>query len=141
MSEDLISEKDIRGTEETGLTLDCAWNAGKALADWLSNNGEVLVSSIPTQSTIADAVIEGLRLQGRNVVRIGSSPDITARITSGNLAGGVAVGFDEADKVITLTFYSGAVPINSQTGLQDIRQLVDAGNFVPAATKGNITTA
>ena len=68
MSEELIGAYDIRGTKETGLTVECAWNVGKALADWLSTTGSVVVVYVPTQHDIAEAVIEGLRLQGRNVV-------------------------------------------------------------------------
>ena len=38
MSEELISAFDIRGTEESGLDVECAWNVGKALADWLPSS-------------------------------------------------------------------------------------------------------
>ena len=68
MSEELISGYDIRGTEETGLTVECAWNVGKGLADWLPTAGNVAVVYAPAQEAIARAVIEGLRLQGRGVV-------------------------------------------------------------------------
>ncbi|HEY5695338.1 MAG TPA: hypothetical protein VIQ80_00715 [Candidatus Saccharimonadales bacterium] len=141
MSEELISAFDIRGTEETGLTVECAWNVGKALADWLPTAGNVAVTYLPTQERIANAVIEGLRLQGRNVVNGGSGDRKAAKtlIASGGLSGAAVVGYDEAEKVITIELYrENGKLIDSETGLQEIREVVQAGNFVPAAAKGDL---
>lgn len=143
MSEELISAYDIRGTKETGLTVECAWNAGKALADWLPTDGSVVVAYTPKQEDIARGVIEGLRLQGRHVMDAGNSSKdfVTSYITTGGLSGAVIVGYDELEKVITLEFYQeNAKLVDSETGLQEIRQFVEAGNFVPAALKGELTT-
>lgn len=142
MSEDLISNYDIRGTEETGLTVECAWNVGKALADWLPTAGKVVVMGIPTGRYLADAVIEGLRLQGRDVVDGGSGNKEAAAsyIKTAGLSGAAVVGFDELEKVTTIELYQDeAKLIDSETGLKEIRELVEAGNFVPAATKGELT--
>lgn len=142
MSEELISEYDIRGTKETGLTVECAWNVGKALADWLSEAGEVAVSYPSSQEEIAKGVIEGLRLQGRHVIDAGSNDKgfVTSYIVTGGLAGAAIVDFIEPEKVITIELYSqGAKRIDSEHGLYEIRQLVEAGNFVPAAMKGDLT--
>jgi phosphomannomutase len=142
MSEELISAYDIRGTKEAGLTVECAWNAGKALADWLPSVGNVVVAYVPSQENIASAVIEGLRLQGRNVVDAGNSDKdfVTSYIATGGLAGAAIVGFDELEKVTTIEFYQEkAKLVDSESGLHDIRLLVEAGNFVPAALKGELT--
>lgn len=142
MSEELISAYDIRGTKDTGLTVECAWNAGKALADWLAGDGSVAVAYAPSQANIAKGVIEGLRLQGRNVVDAGSSDKefVKSYVTTGALAGAAIVGFDELEKVTTIELYQDdAKLVDSETGLQEIRQLVEAGNFVPAALKGELT--
>jgi len=142
MSEELISAYDIRGTKQTGLTVECAWNVGKALADWLPTGDGVAVSYLPAQEKVANAVIEGLRLQGRNVVKVkgGDKDFVSSYITTGGLSGAAMVGFDELEKVITIELYQeDAKLIDSETGLQDIRQLVGAGNFVPAALKGELT--
>jgi len=141
MSEELIGAYDIRGTEENGLTVECAWNAGKALADWLPEDGAVVVSSTPSQRRLADAVIEGARLQGRDVVDAGESDKdfVTSYIITGGLAGAVVVGFDDMDKVSTIELYqAGAKLIDSETGLHEIRELIEAGNFVPSAVKGEL---
>jgi hypothetical protein len=141
MSEDLISACDIRGTDATGLTVECAWNVGKALADWLPTAGDVAVVYLPTQKHIADAVVEGLRLQGRSVVDGGNGDKEAAkvRVTNGGLSGAAVVGFDDEAKMITIELLGeDAEVIDSEHGLHEIRQLVEAGNFVPAAVKGEL---
>ena len=141
MSEELITKCDIRGTEATGLTVECAWNVGKALADWLPTTGSVVVVYVPTQKHIADGVIEGLRLQGRSVVDggVGDKEAAKTRITSGGLSGAAVVGFDDEAKMTTIELYrDDAKLIDSDNGLEKIRQLVEAGNFVPAAIKGEL---
>lgn len=143
MSEELISAYDIRGTKESGLTVECAWNAGKALADWLPSDGGVVVSYTSPQEKIANAVIEGLRLQGRDVVKAagGDKEFALSYVTTGGLSGAAIVGFDELEKLTTIELYQqGAKLIDADSGLQEIRQLVEAGNFVPAALKGEVTT-
>jgi phosphomannomutase len=142
MSEELISAYDIRGTEDTGLTVECAWNVGKALADWLPTAGSVVVVSTPEQRHVAQAVTEGLRLQGRNVVDGGSGDKSVAisYVTTTGLSGAAVIGFDELEKVTTIELYQeDAKLIDSETGLKEIREVVQAGNFVPAAVKGELT--
>lgn len=141
MSEELISAYDIRGTEDTGLTIDCAWNAGKALADWLVGDGDIAVAYLPEYKKLGEAVIEGLRLQGRNVVDVGAGDQqfVTSYVTTGGLAGAVMIGFDEMAKVITIAFYNekGKL-IDRESGLREICDCVRAGNFVPSVAKGTL---
>lgn len=141
MSDELISAYDIRGTEESGLTVECAWNVGKALADWLPTTGNVVVAYVPSEKHIADAVIEGIRLQGRDVVDGGNGDREKAKayVTTAGLSGAAVIGYDETEKMITIELYrENAKLIDSQTGLQEIRDVVQAGNFVPAAVKGEL---
>jgi phosphomannomutase len=142
MSEELISAYDIRGTEATGLTVECAWNVGKALADWLATSGDVIVVYLPQQQDLARGVIEGLRLQGRTVVDGGEGDNEKAKahVMTAGLSGAVVIGYDELEKVNTIELYQHeARLIDSETGLKEIRELVQAGNFVPADTKGELT--
>ena len=141
MSDELISAYDIRGTEETGLTVECAWNVGKALADWLPTAGNIAITYNPSQRRIADAVVEGVRLQGRSVVDGGNGDREKAKtlVTTGGLSGAAVIGYDETEKMTTIELYrENAKLIDSQTGLQQIRDVVLAGNFVPAAVKGEL---
>lgn len=142
MSEELIGNGGIRGTEETGLTVEVAWNIGKALADWLPTAGNVAVVYHPDRDGLARAVIEGLRLQGRNVIDGGNGDSEKARtyVTTAGLSGAAAIGIDAAENVTTIELYQeGAALIDSENGLREIRELVQAGNFVPAAVKGELT--
>ncbi len=141
MSEELLGAYDIRGTETNGLTKECAWNVGKALADWLPTAGNVVVMYSPNQRETAQAVVEGLRLQGRTVIDGGEGTKESAKayITSNGISGAAVVGFDELEKLITIELYQHeAKLIDSETGLRQIGDLVDAGNFVPAAVKGDL---
>ena len=142
MSDELISAYDIRGTEESGLTVECAWNVGKALADWLPTAGSVVVMYQPAKKHIADAVTEGLRLQGRTVVDggVGVKDRAQSYIKTAGLSGAAVVGSDELEKMTTIELYKeDAKLIDSETGLKEIQQMVEAGNFVPAVTKGELT--
>lgn len=142
MSEELITQYDIRGTEATGLTVECAWNVGKALADWLPTVGNVVVVTHPSQGAVAEAVIEGLRLQGRNVVNggHGDRESVKSYIKTASLSGGVAIDFDDLEKVTVIELYrEDAKLVTAADGLYAIRELVVAGNFVPAAEKGELT--
>jgi phosphomannomutase len=144
MSEELLSAFDIRGTETTGLSVDVAWNVGKALADWLPEAGAIVVVYTPTKQHIAEAVIEGLRLQGRDVVDggFGDRNAAKAHISTHKLAGGVVVGADELEEVSTIELYQyEAKLIDNENGLKEIRDLVNAGNFVPAVVKGELVQA
>lgn len=143
MSEELISAYDIRGTDATGLTVECAWNVGKAVADWLPTDGVVLVSGIITETKLIDAAIEGLRLQGRAVMSAPtlSKEQVIEHITTDRLSGAILIGYDELTDMKTIEIYQheGHL-ITSETGLMSLRDLVQAGNFVPSATKGELTT-
>jgi phosphomannomutase len=143
MSEELISAYDIRGNEATGLNVECAWNVGKALADWLPTNGTVLVVGRPAQAELAQAVIEGLRLQGRAVIDGGEldKEQVVKRIKQAHLSGAVIIGFDDLAGMTTIELYQNEGRlVTNETGLTTVRNLVEAGNFVPAAIKGELVS-
>jgi phosphomannomutase len=142
MSEELIKEYSIQGTTESGLDIECAWNIGKAMADWLQTAGNVVVVYDAAQQQLATAIMEGVRLQGRNVVDggVGDAALAVRHISALGLSGAAVVGFDPSTAMISIEIYQETgVRIESETGLSDIRALVEAGNFVPAATKGELT--
>lgn len=142
MNKELITSTDIRGTIETGLTIEYAWNVGKAVADWLPTAGNVIVLYVPAAQKIAGAIIEGVRLQGRSVVDggVGDKDAAVAHIKTSGLSGAVVVGIEESAGITTIKIYKedGSL-VNSEAGLAEIAELVEAGNFVPAAVKGELT--
>ncbi|HEV7951993.1 MAG TPA: hypothetical protein VGO98_01320 [Candidatus Saccharimonadales bacterium] len=142
MNKNMITEYDIRGTADGGLTIEFAWNVGKAVADWLPTSGNIIVLYLPATQKTAHALIEGLRLQGRNVVDggVGDKDAATAHIKTSGLSGAIVVGAEQSTDVMTIQIYKedGSV-VDNQSGLSEIGELIDAGNFVPAAVKGELT--
>lgn len=138
----IFSGFDIRGRLDDSLTPEYAWNVGKAFADWLPEDGSIFVmhENDATESIIK-ALTEGIRLQGRDVV-LGGEGDAAAvakALEENTSVGGLIVGRDSLQSVETIQlFQADGAPVTSENGLLGISALVDAGNFVPAAVKGEI---
>lgn len=137
-----FSGNDIRGRVDDSLTPEYAWNAGKALADWLPIDGRVVVVSTPAANPrIVKALIEGLRLQGRNVIDGGQGDEETLIQVAAaqRTAGGALVDHSDLESLEIIRLYQdNTVMITSDNGLLEITQSIDAGNFVPAAIKGEL---
>lgn len=143
MNEDPLTTYDIRGTDAAQLTIEYGWNIGKALADWLPTDGRLLVTGVVTEEQLSGALIEGLRLQGRSVISGGqlSKEQLSVRIVSDRLSGGVLIGYDELQQTATIEIYQhDGQLVTSETGLRDIIDSAESGNFVPAAVKGELTS-
>lgn len=125
-----------------GLTVDYAWNFGKAVADALATTGKVIVFGQESHTHLKNAVIEGLRLQGRDVID-GGSGDATAAselVTSMGLSGAVVIESKEAGETAALTvLQEDGLLVDHESGLGEIEATVESGNFVPAAQKGELT--
>jgi phosphomannomutase len=141
MSEDLIKEYCIQGTTESGMDIETAWNVGKALADWLQTAGNVVVVYDAAQQQLTTAIMEGVRLQGRNVVDggIGDSELAVRHINALGLSGAAVVSFNQETAVISIEIFKEDGARIEGDGLKEIHALVEAGNFVPAAIKGELT--
>jgi phosphomannomutase len=137
---------DVRGKVGTQLTVEVAESIGKALADWLPEQGIVAVGRDmrPDSAELAAAVIKGLNDQGRDVIDIGevTSDMIYFAVGSLKLAGGAMVTASHnpgADNGIKLC-REEARPIGLESGLADVRDAVISQTFKPAAeTPGNTT--
>lgn len=143
MNNEPTTTYDIRSTDATPLTVEYAWNIGKALADWLPTSGRVLVSGPVDQEQVSTACIEGIRLQGRSVISSGelSKEQVIERITNDRLSGAVLVGHDKLEHTATIEIYTHEGHLlTSDTGLVDLTSSAQAGNFVPAAVKGELTS-
>lgn len=142
MTEDMMTDYGLRGTADTGLTVEYVWNVGKAVADWLPTGGSVIVLYVPAGQKTAHAIIEGVRLQGRTVVDggVGDKDAAVAHIKTSGLSGAVVIGVEESTGVTNIQiFKDDATVVGSEAGLREIVELVEAGNFVPAAVKGELT--
>ncbi len=136
---------DVRGKVGTELTVETVEKIGKAMADWLPKDGPVAVGHDmrPDSSELAEAMIKGLTMQGRDVIDVGLISSDMVYFAAGNygLAGGA---------VITASHnpgeYNGikfcreeAKPISLDIGLAEIRDNVIAGKFKTSTQKGTVT--
>lgn len=140
----MFSSYDIRGRLGESLTNEYVWNVGKALADWLPLEGRIaVVSESDASEIVVKALVEGLRLQGRDVID-GGRGDMQTLVqisVASHTAGGVLISHDDLQNVeVIALFQENAVAVTLDNGLSDIAALVDAGNFVPAAVKGDLTS-
>lgn len=138
----IFSSFDIRGRIDDSLSPEYAWNVGKAFSDWSPEEGHITIVSDPNaEPKIVHAFIEGVRLQGRAVMDGGQGDaQHLIEITSDNKpAGSVMISHDAAQGLEIIQLYQeNGVALSSDNGLIEISQLVEAGNFVPAAVKGEL---
>jgi phosphomannomutase len=143
--ENIFKAYDVRGKVDSELTPEVAAKIGRAFADWLPNEGAVAVGRDmrPDSKELADALIEGLCQQGRDVIDIGEVTSDMIYFATGKLglAGGV---------VITASHNPGAYngikfcreeakPVGEESGLFEVRDKVIADSFTPAAKPGSVS--
>lgn len=142
MTDETFTAYDIRAKIQDGVSLETAWNIGKALADWLPTSGVVAVlRGQGADERLTGALVEGLRLQGRDVADDGSGEKtvLTEAITARHYSGAIYIAHDSMQDVCVIELYNEkAQLIAAENGLNDIAELVGAGNFVPAAVKGEL---
>lgn len=141
----VFSAYDIRGRADDSLTTEYVWNVGRAFADWLPDDGAIAFSfRSDTNLTTLHAFNEGVMLQGRDAINTGedNQQGLIALLRDGGAVGGAIVTHDalQGIEVITLLDARG-IGITAESGLAEIAQLVDAGNFVPASQKGELKEA
>src|SRR5437762_12514635 len=134
---------DIRGKVGTELTPEFTEKMGRALAQWLPQKGPVAVGHDmrPDSSALAEGMMKGLQAGGRDVVDIGqvTSDMIYFAVSSEGLAGGAMItaihnpGKDNGIKVCR----EEARPISINSGLLELRDLVNANQFATADTPGS----
>ncbi len=146
MNSDIFKAYDIRGKVGSELNYDTCERVGKALADWLPTDGTVAVGydMRPDSKELAEGVIEGLRLQGREVWNIGlvSTDMIYFAVGKFGLSGGamVTASHNPGEYNGIKLCREEAKPIGIDTGLAEIRDAALANNFVSAAEQASIIT-
>lgn len=144
MNTEIFKAYDIRGKVGTELNEEVCRVIGRAVAQWLPTEGPVAVGHDmrPDSASLAAALIDGLRLQGRDVWDIGqvATDMIYYAVGYNNLAGGAVVTASHNPGE-----YNGiklcreqAQPISIETGLADIRDAAAKGEFTPADQKGGL---
>lgn len=135
---------DVRGKVGSELTPEVSEKIGQAYGQWLPNEGAVAVGRDmrPDSKELADALVEGLRAQGRDVWDIGevTSDMIYFAVGNNNLAGGVMITASHNPGE-----YNGikfcreeAKPVGEDTGLYEVRDLALKNSFSQAAITGEL---
>lgn len=144
---EIFKAYDIRGKVGSELTSEVAEALGRALADFLPEQGAVAIGRDmrPDSGALADAVIKGLIGQGRKVIDIGEATTDMIYFAVGHdkLAGGamVTASHNPGEYNGIKLCREEAKPIGAETGLFDIRDAIIADDFKPAAaTPGSITS-
>ena len=132
---------DIRGTYPDQIDAEIAFKIGAGMVHFLKARRLVVGRDMRTMAPeIQDAVIEGMLSQGCDVVDIGlaSTPMVYYAIGKVPCDGGMAVTASHNPKqyIGFKMCRAEARPLSGDTGIQDIRALVEAGEFAPAASKG-----
>jgi phosphomannomutase len=135
---------DVRGKVGTELTVEVVKAIGQAVATWLPNEGPVAVGRDmrPDSAELANALIEGLTEQGRDVIDIDQVTSDMIYFATGslNLAGGVMItASHNPGEYNGIKFCrEDAKPIGQESGLFEIRDLVINNQFPPSDAKGSV---
>ncbi len=143
--ETIFKAYDIRGKVGSELTPKVVKGIGQAFAAWLPAEGTVAVGRDmrPDSQELAQALVDGLRAQGRDVWDIGQVTSDMIYFAVGNfkLAGGAVVTASHNPGE-----YNGikfcreeAKPVGQETGLFEVRDLAIKGKFTPADKAGSLT--
>lgn len=149
---EIFKAYDIRGKVGTELTSESVRHIGIATAKWLPVDGIVAVGRDmrPDSAELAASLIEGLRLEGRNVWDIGevTSDMIYFAIGKYDLAGGLVItASHNAGDYNGIKIYRDKVtPVGLDSGLSEIRDLASSelepsGHEMGSLETRNITEA
>lgn len=132
---------DIRGRIPDELNEDIAYRIGRAYAEFLQPAKVVVGHDIRlTSQSISDALIEGLLESGVDVHHIGEcgTEEIYFATSHFKMDGGIVVTASHNPKDYNgmKLVRSQSKPISGDTGLHEIRSLVEKNNFSTAANRG-----
>lgn len=141
---EIFKAYDIRGKVGSELTTKLCEDIGRAFADWLPNDGIVAVGRDMRGDSeeLANSVITGLRLQGREVYDLGQITTDMLYFAVGDLklAGGamVTASHNPGDYNGIKLCREEARPIGIESGLDEIRDNALQADFVSAGTEGKV---
>jgi phosphomannomutase len=140
----IFKSYDIRGKVGSELSPDLCEDIGRAMADHLPEAGPVAVGRDmrPDSGELADALIVGLRRQGRTVWDIGqvTSDMIYFAVGKFDLAGGAVItaSHNPGEYNGVKIYRDHVTPVGLDTGLATIRDIALRKDFKPASTEGGL---
>lgn len=141
MNLDIFKAYDIRGIVGEELTEEILFALGKAFADWLPAHGPVAVGRDmrPDSGHLADTLIQGLTVQGRDVWDIGEVTSDMSYFAVGkySLAGAAMVtASHNPGKYNGIKLYrDNVIAVGLDSGLSEIRGKIFCADFKPASSK------
>jgi phosphomannomutase len=133
---------DVRGVVPDDLDADLARRIGAAFAEWSGAPALVLGRDCRLSSPeLAAAIAEGATSRGADVVDLGLASTDLLYFASGleDLPGIMLTASHNPKQYNGLKFcLAGARPVGEDTGLRDIRHLVEAGAQTPVAAPGRV---
>ncbi len=135
MNEAIFKAYDIRGKVGTELTAEGCEAIARSFADWLPQDGIVAVGHDmrPDSTELAEAFMNGLQQQGREVMDIGqvTSDMIYFAIGKFDLAGGAVITASHNPGAYNgIKLYRDKVtPVGLDSGLDKVRDAAIAGTF------------
>jgi phosphomannomutase len=136
---------DIRGRVPDELNEDIAWRIGRAFVDHTGARRVVVGQDVRLSSPLlADALSRGLTEAGADVLRLptGGTEEVYFATAHLGVDGGIMVtaSHNPMDYNGLKLVREGSRPISGDTGLDDIRRLVEAGTFATGRPPGQIQT-
>ncbi|MBL7054998.1 phosphomannomutase/phosphoglucomutase [Candidatus Woesearchaeota archaeon] len=142
MSE-IFKAYDVRGIYGKDLTEKTVYEIGRALVDFLNCKKIIIGYDMRVSSEkLVRAFIEGANDQGSDVINIGLVSTDTVYFASGklNLPAVMFTASHNPPEWNGIKFCrAGAVPINYDTGLKNIRMIIKKNKFKKISKKGKIT--
>lgn len=143
MSE-IFKAYDIRGKYPDDLNDELALNIGRAFGEFIGSGTIVVGRDMrPSSTPLFENLAKGITEMGLNVVDIGmcSTDLMYFSVEEGNYDGGIMITASHNPKE-----YNGmkmvrehGIPLNKDTGIGKIKEMVQRGNFQPADTPGTIS--
>ncbi|HOS88268.1 MAG TPA: phosphomannomutase/phosphoglucomutase [Candidatus Pacearchaeota archaeon] len=143
MNEKIFKAYDIRGIYPDELNEEAAYNIGRAFISFLGKDSPEIVVGMDNRfssGSLVASLEKGIIEQGGKVIKIGlcSSPMFYFAVAKYNYDGGIMVTASHNPKNYNgfkLVGQAG-IPISSDNGLQQIKELVKAGNFKSPVVMG-----
>src|SRR5712691_3409570 len=133
---------DVRGVVPSELDADVSRRIGAAFADWSKERSILLGRDCRLSSPeLAAAIAEGATSRGVNVVDLGLASTDLLYFASGSqdLPGIMLTASHNPKQYNGLKFcLAGAKPVGEDSGLRDIRAIVEAGEQPPAPILGRV---
>jgi phosphomannomutase len=134
---------DIRGRVPDQLNDDVAYRVGRAFVEFLDAKKVVVGHDIRlTSADLTDALVKGLTDGGADVVHIGQcgTEEVYFATFELGIDGGICVtaSHNPMDYNGMKLVREGSRPISSDTGLNDIRAMAEAGEFAEVSKRGTI---